>query len=159
MNINIGIGGNNPFDTIGPSYKTDINNKKKEFREKCTSKNTYSNLDEFGNPNFNTMWPVIVMIIGIIITGFIFNKTKFITDVTGIQIENPYIVFISLIIVSALFGIYAIYLYVYKYSPEYNKWLNSLSSECKTLSISLADTQAKQNEQDRLLKERNLNRI
>jgi len=31
MNINIGIGGNNPFDTIGPSYETDINNKKKNF--------------------------------------------------------------------------------------------------------------------------------
>jgi hypothetical protein len=153
--MNIGIPGMNlgiPGITMGVNTFA----MKEEFFKKCKVDNIlYPNLDGLGNPNFNILWPFIVTVIGIIITVFTFIKTKPVIDGTEKekQKDRPYYIF-SLIVLTALFGFYGIYLYIFTYWPESKKWLNSLTSDCQTKRESIEVAQAMQDAQDRLLRER-----
>ena len=143
MNINIGIPGISAGIDIFPM-------KQRFFKECKVDSILYPNLDELGNPNFNTLWPFIVMIIGIIITIFTYIQTKPIIDGSEKekQKEKPYYIF-SLIVLTALcalFGFYGIYLYIFKYNPEYNKWEKSLTPDCVAQRKSIVDAQ-RQNDQ------------
>lgn len=156
--MNIGIPGMN-LGITGISTGINTFAMKEEFFKKCKVDNIlYPNLDGLGNQNFNILWPFIVMIIGIIITVFTFIKTKPVIDGSEKEKEKqrPYYIFslIVLIALTALFGFYGIYLYIFKYSPEYTKWLNSLSPDCQTKRESIVVAQAMQNAQDELLRER-----
>ena len=156
--MNIGIPGMN-LGITGISTGINTFAMKEEFFKKCKVDNIlYPSLDGLGNQNFNTLWPFIVTIIGIIITVFTFIKTKPVIDGSEKEKEKqrPYYIFslIVLIALTALFGFYGIYLYIFKYYPEYTKWLNGLSSDCQTKRESIVVAQAMQNAQDDLLKER-----
>ena len=156
--MNIGIPGMN-LGITGISTGINTFAMKEEFFKKCKVDNIlYPSLDGLGNQNFNTLWPFIVTIIGIIITVFTFIKTKPVIDGSEKEKEKqrPYYIFslIVLIALTALFGFYGIYLYIFKYYPEYTKWLNGLSSDCQTKRESIVVAQAMQNAQDDLLRER-----
>ena len=156
--MNIGIPGMN-LGITGVSTGINTFAMKEDFFKKCKVDNIlYPNLDGLGNPNFNTIWPFIVTIIGIIITVFTFIKTKPIIDGTEKEKQKvrPYYIFslIVLTALTALFGFYGIYLYILTYLPESNKWLNSLTPDCQTKRESIVVAQAMQNAQDELLRER-----
>ena len=156
--MNIGIPGMN-LGITGISTGINTFAMKEEFFKKCKVDNIlYPSLDGLGNQNFNTLWPFIVTIIGIIITVFTFIKTKPVIDGSEKEKEKqrPYYIFslIVLTALTALFGFYGIYLYIFKYLPESNKWLNGLTSDCQTLHGSIKVAQAMQDAQDRLLQAR-----
>jgi hypothetical protein len=151
MNISFG---NNSID-ISPII--DTYSIKQDFIKNCNTDNVlYPNIDELGNQKFNIILPFIIMIIGILITVFTFIKSapeEKQNDEPGKPKERSYIVFIILIILCilcALFGLYGIYLYIYIYYPEYNKWFEKLSPDCKKKYNFILNIQELENERARL---------
>lgn len=134
----------------------DLDRIKQEFIKDCPDYKLFPNIDEFGNQTFNTIYPFIIMIIGIIIIIFTFMKSAPGVDDKGLPKERPYIIYISLFvlcILCVLFGLYGIYLYIYIYYPEYNKWLEKLTPKCKETHNTILHVQAIENERSRLLRE------
>lgn len=146
------------MSTINFNFSSfDPNSIKQDFLMNCKTNNAlYPNTDELGNPKFNIILPFIIMIIGIVIAVFTFIKSAPEVDKNNVEEkpkDRPYIVFISLVILcifSALFGLYGIYLYIYIYKPEYKKWFNNLSGDCKDKHNLIQNLQELENQKARL---------
>ncbi len=99
---------------------------------------SYSYLDPLGKQKFNTQWPYLVLVIGIILSIITFiaaspekdPKTGQLKERTGMQ--KFYYGLAWLCVLCSVFGAgYGVYLYFAIYLPEYYKWFETLPSEAK----------------------------
>ncbi len=98
----------------------------------------FVHVDPLGNQKFNTQWPILVIIIGIILSVFAYigsrpdkdEKTGESKERTGLQ---KFLLGLTwLFILCAIFGAgYGAYLYFAIYLPEYFKWFETLPIEAK----------------------------
>ncbi len=99
----------------------------------------FTHIDPLGNQKFNTQWPLLVLIVGIILAILTYvgskpekdEKTGKVKDRTPMQ---KFLLGLSwLFILSSVFGAgYGAYLYFAIYLPEYFKWFESLPTSAKT---------------------------
>ena len=110
---------------------------------------SFQHIDPLGNQKFNTQWPLIVLIVGIILSVLTWVVSKPEKDSeTGKEKERTglqkFLLGLSwLFILCSVFGAgYGAYLYFAIYLPEYFKWFNGLPLEAKTKlgMISTIDT-------------------
>ncbi len=98
----------------------------------------FAHIDPIGNQKFNTQWPIIVIILGIILSVLAYigsrpdkdEKTGESKERTGLQ---KFLLGVTwLFILCAVFGAgYGAYLYFAIYLPEYFKWFETLPMEAK----------------------------
>lgn len=99
----------------------------------------FAHIDSLGNQKFNTQWPLLVLIVGIILAILTYvgskpekdEKTGKDKDRTPMQ---KFLLGLTwLFILSSVFGAgYGAYLYFAIYLPEYFKWFESLPASAKT---------------------------
>ena len=115
---------------------------------------SYGHLDSLGNQKFNTQWPYIVIIVGIILSIVTFIAATPEKDAkTGLPKERTsmqqiYLGLTWLFILCTIFGSgYGLYLYFAIYLPEYYKWFDSLPADAKgRLGMILTIDKIKENE-------------
>lgn len=98
----------------------------------------FAHIDPLGNQKFNTQWPILVIILGIIFSVLAYigsrpdkdEKTGESKERTGLQ---KFLLGVTwLFILCAVFGAgYGAYLYFAIYLPEYFKWFETLPMEAK----------------------------
>ena len=99
---------------------------------------SYNHIDNLGNQKFNTQWPYLVLVVGVILSIITFIASSPEKDAkTGLPKERTNMQKILLgltwlFVLSSVFGAgYGLYLYFAIYLPEYYKWLESLPSDAK----------------------------
>jgi hypothetical protein len=98
----------------------------------------YNALDYMGYQKFNTQWPYLIAVVGLIfmILSFIFGKQQVdLKTNQPIEKTNSKKILTGLgwlFLLCTLFGAgYGIYLYFAVYIPQYAKWFESLPSQAK----------------------------
>jgi len=99
----------------------------------------FAHIDPLGKQKFNTLWPLIVLVVGIILAIMTYIGSKPDKDEkTGKEKERTgmkkFLLGLSwLFILCSVFGAgYGAYLYFAIYLPEYFKWFESLPTNAKT---------------------------
>ncbi len=103
----------------------------------------FNYVDELGNQKFNTFWPIVVLIVGIILSAITFIGSKPKKDEERNKWQKILFGLTFLLILCSVCGAgYGIYLYFAIYLPEYRIWFDKLPPEAKSqLSmISTIDT-------------------
>jgi hypothetical protein len=99
---------------------------------------SYNNIDYFGNQKFNTLWPYLVLVVGIILSIITFiasnptKDTKMGPPKERSSMQKLYLGLGWLFVLISVFGAgYGLYLYFTIYLPEYYKWFESLPVDAK----------------------------
>jgi hypothetical protein len=134
MSFSINFGSPNPYSLTVPTVDLKTN-----FISKYGSYSyPFDSIDSIGGQTIKTSWPIIMAIIGIFITVFLFaGSQKEVDPETKKEKERTLLkqilyafAWFSLFVTIFGFG-YGGYLYFAVYLPQYGKWLNSLPSEAK----------------------------
>jgi hypothetical protein len=135
ISFNLGKLNTSPFSIGNPTLDMKAN-----FINKYgTLASPYESLDSLGNQTFKTYWPILVSIVGIIVSIFCFiGSAKDKDPKTQKELERTTGKTILLglawfLLFSSIFGFgYGSYLYIAIYLPQYNDWFASLPIDAKS---------------------------